>query len=75
MNFLSFPQQSAVLRLDYFLHCVEQLVFCFLLEASSPALIISLRKLGTMSENEEIETGTSTPRGQKLLRAKCYRGI
>lgn len=75
MNFLSFPQQSAVLRLDYFLHRVEQLVFCFLLEASSPALIISLRKLGTMSENEEIETGTSTPRGQKLLRAKCYRGI
>ena len=75
MNFLSFPQQSSVLSLEYFLRHVEPLVFCVLLEASFPALIISLRKLGMTSENEEIETATSTPRGQKLLRAKCYSGI
>lgn len=46
---------------------------CFL-EASSLTLIIYLSKLRT-SETEEIETAISTPRGQKLLKAKCYRGI
>lgn len=46
---------------------------CFL-EASSLTLITYLSKLRT-SETEEIETAISTPGGQKLLKAKCYRGI
>ena len=76
MNFLSFPQQSAMLTRVFSPSCgAACLLLSLFLEASSLALTIYLHKLETTSENEEIEAATSTPGGQKLLKAKCYRGI
>lgn len=44
-------------------------------EATSLALILCLGKLGTTSEIEQIAMAISTTRGQKLLTAKCHRGV
>lgn len=73
-NSVSFPQQTSIFSLGEFSPSCGAAwpLLPLSLEVSSLALIIYLSKRGMTSE---IEMAIFTTRGQKLLKAKCYRGI